>query len=268
MGMADNSLHCFPFVQQLQTQGCSMRVIACLITLLALTSPMATADDVIPADSDRAIKIYEKAITEARSALLKGFENADMAIRNRTTVSGEKKLTLLKDLAVEKDLFVESGQYPESAEMRPYLADYKDTIGRAERALQRELDDVINALTKNREVDKASTLLAQKKAFATEAEIRKNKGEFGALLGRWAIEVPQVPFKAEWTISPDGNITATEGASLKGTWKADKDKRHIIITWEGVKIVDWLAYPIKANGTTTGGTSQKGNYKFFASKIK
>jgi hypothetical protein len=245
-----------------------MRLIASLILLSPLALSSVRADDVVPPDTDRAIKVYEKAIAEARSALLKGFENADTAIRSRTGVSGEKKLTLLKDLAVEKDLFVESGRFPESAEMRPYLADYKDATGRAERTLQRELDDVIDVLTKNREVDKASALVAQKKAFAMEAEIRKNKGEFGAMLGRWAIEVPQAQFKAEWTISPDGNVTATEGDSLKGTWKADKEKRHIIITWEGVKIVNWLAYPIKADGTTTGATTQKGNYKIFATKIK
>jgi len=244
-----------------------VRFLVAVIAISAIGLSLGVADDAGPPDADKVVKSYEKAIADARAALLKGFENAGNAIRNRTGEPGEKKLARVKDLDAEKAAFVDSGKHPDSSEMKNYLAEYKDAIGRAERGVQRDLDSVIDALTKKGELDKASALVTRKKAFGLEAENRKNKGEYASLLGRWDIEIPQVPFKSEWTISPDGNVAATEGGSLKGTWKHDK-KYGIVIAGEGIKLLNWLAYPIKSDGTTTGGTTENRNYRVIATKIR
>jgi hypothetical protein len=245
-----------------------MRFFAAVAVFLTLTLLTAVADDPSPGDLEAAKKSYEKASADARSALTKGFENAESAIRNRTGITGEKKLAALKELADEKASFADIGKLPDSGEMRTYVTEFKEAAGRAETELLREYDKHIGALSKNGELEKASALLAEKKAFAQEAFIRRNKAEFSALLGRWSIKTPPTDYEAVWTFTPDGYVNSTAGDSLKATWKYDRARRLIVISWEGVNITSWFGYPVKPDGTMSGGTSQDRKYRVLATKLK
>jgi hypothetical protein len=244
-----------------------MRSFAAAVGFSMLMLSWAVADDAQP-DLDKAKKTYEKAVADARAALIKGFETAETSVRNRSGLAAEKKVTLLKDIASEKESFVDGGKLPDLGETISYATEYKDSMGRADRALMREYDKLIESHSKKGEMDKATSLLAEKKAFELDSVIRQNRAEYSSLLGRWSVEIPQVPFKAEWTISADGTVNSTDGNGVKGKWKHDKDRRRIVVTWEEVKIVNWLAYPIKPDGTTAGGTSQDRKYQVIATKIK
>src|SRR5262245_27612425 len=147
-----------------------MRSLTPAVGLTLLVLSFAVADDAQP-DLDKAKKTYEKAVADARAALLKGFENTESSVRNRSGLAAEKKVTLLKDIASEKESFVDSGKLPDLGEMKSYATEYKDSIGRADRALMREYDKLIDSHSKKGELDKATALLAEKKAFELDSVI-------------------------------------------------------------------------------------------------
>jgi hypothetical protein len=210
---------------------------------------------------------FQKSASEAREALLTGFGKAEVVVRNRTGITGAARLELLKLLRDEMGEFKEMGKLPISAEMKFYVREYAESVIRAETALGRAYDKAIDVLTKKGETKAASELVAEWKAAIEESDRRWAKAMFSALLGSWAVEIPDAGgYKSTWTFAEDGTVTASAGGSLAARWVVDRNRRRIVMLWDDGKSWDSFNLPLNLNGTTMGDSWTK--KKVYAVKLK
>ncbi len=244
-----------------------MRHLVALAVLSQFAIAQTNAQNPVSDELTKAKEAYQKEIEKAKASFIFGFEFAEKAIQNRSSLSGEQKVSQIQTLRGEKETFLESGMAPASIGMKTYITEYQVALSRSERAMIKAFDTELDAVAKKKDFNRGAALLTEKKALVKEIDERRNRLEFGALLGKWSVEVIGSNFRSVWTFTPDNCLTSSEGAK-NGKWKFDKDKRRIVITWDEVKNAwETLKFPVDPKGTL-GETWLNPSYRVKAVKIK
>jgi hypothetical protein len=226
-----------------------MRYLAALVTSISLLT-FAAAES--PGETlDAAKEAHKKAIADARETMLGRFAKAEAAIEKRPGLNAAKRLDLIKLVRDEKGTFEAEGIFPSSPDMKQYLKDYMESVVRADAALGRAYNKAVDALTKARETDKATSLVTEWKAAVEETNQRWAKA-LSALLGTWVVEVPGSGYKGNWKFLEDGTVTSDSGGSKTGKWMVDVSRLRILILWDEVKAADTFNLPLNVDGVTQG----------------
>jgi hypothetical protein len=201
---------------------------------------------------DKARKSFDRSRDDAKKALLAAIERAEEAVQSNKSLSGEQKLVEIEKLRDDKKVFEAEGRLPAATRMKSAVEAYQRGIGLARNDLEKALDVAIEGYIKLDNLDAAKVVLAEKKAIgeAKPTVVRKpdppvKKPEPAApagLLGKWDVRLGD--FRTQWTFDGGGIVKSTEGEAKTGKWKVERDKKRILITWDGTEHWDVLKLPL------------------------
>jgi Ni/Co efflux regulator RcnB len=201
---------------------------------------------------DKARKSFDRAKEDAKKSLLAAFEKEEEAVQANKSLSGEQKLIEIEKLRDEKKSFQDGDKLPATTRMKSAVEAYQRGIGVARKDLQKALDVAIEGYIKLDNLDAAKAVLAEKKAIGEskpavipkpEPSVKKPEPAAPAgLLGKWDVRLGD--FRTQWTFEDGGIVKSTEGEAKTGKWKVERDKKRILITWDGTEHWDVLRLPV------------------------
>jgi len=201
---------------------------------------------------DKARKSFDRAKEDAKKSLLVAFEKEEEAVQANKSLSGEQKLIEIEKLREDKKNFQDRDKLPATTRMKSAAEVYQRGIGVARKDLEKALDVAIEGYIKLDNLDAAKAVLAEKKAIGESKPpiVRKpdppiKKPEPAApagLLGKWDVRLGD--FRTQWTFEAGGIVRSTEGEVKTGKWKVERDKKRVLITWDGTEHWDVLKLPL------------------------
>ena len=219
-----------------------------------------------PGDQLReAKKAYDKLIDDAKTSLLDNFEKAVKTAQDQASQAPERAIADVQKLNDEKKAFQDDGTLPRSARMKSAVQEFNRAVEVADKALEREYDKAMAAYTRAGQPDQATSVLTEKKKFLEELEEKRFSRHLENLYGTWRVRMGPT-YRTQWVFDPDGTVTSSDGAP-KGSWRYEKEKKRILINWDGTNEWDSLRLPITPR-ETKGETSHGKGWVVIAVKIK
>lgn len=173
---------------------------------------------------DRGQKRFEADLKEAQETLLGSFDKKISSARSTQKLTGEEKQQLIANLDAEKVMLKSSGHIPFSLAMRAETVDYLKKVQKAENALEKVYDRLIDSQTKQKNDEVARALVADKKQ-AIEPKIVAN----------WQITDPKTnKVSGTWTLWSNGSAI---GKDNYHTWTVDQ--RNLAIRWQRPPNIRW-----------------------------
>jgi len=169
-------------------------------------------------DLEKARADYRDSLERARSTVLRAIAAVSDRIQSNKSLNAEQKLAQIRELRDEEKAFTEDGILPQSFRFKTAVAEYRRIAKQAKIKMVKAYETAINSCVKAKEIEKASALLAEKKALQDEIP--------DGLLGKWDVTLTGSNYRTEWTFNADGTVLSTQGGSKTGTWTFEKDKKR------------------------------------------
>jgi hypothetical protein len=134
-------------------------------SLADLAATQATLPPEVRQTLDQAIALHKKQQSDARTKMIKTFENMREKVKREKAISSEDRLKLLERLEVEQAAFEKAGYLPFSNAMRALWPGYVELVNIADFRLQEAFERQLAIAVKDENKEQAELIIKERETF-------------------------------------------------------------------------------------------------------